>query len=319
MHGMTTIWSTPCMMVTMIISTRTPNMVASLGRVVGEVVQAMRAVDSMWVDGMWAHSWLLYCRGTGRGLIISGIRWEIWVLSLLELLYPVLWYWAVLPAVLFFGPFHPSVFLGRLSVFVAGIQTYGEGGTLHPGSEEHAARLWFRVYHLFQQPLHLEQHCLDIQDIHSDIVTSRYVSSRTGGEGSQDRWKCGGWGKTRHLVIFRFGCFLGTFLILKQFYLFLNITLIIFLSHIFTTSHWVEHYQLSLQPISYCSPVQCLSDTSLHSTGHSQLHSANFLSSLQICVYHNKRKDNKSATMVDNVSKAMYRYRRVVSTNTLPE
>jgi hypothetical protein len=58
------------------------------------------------------------------------------------------------------------VFLGRLSVFVAGIQTYGEGGTLHPGSEEHAARLWFRVYHLFQQSLHLEQQCLDIQDIH---------------------------------------------------------------------------------------------------------------------------------------------------------
>ena len=85
MHVMNTIWSTPCMMVTMIISTRTPNMVARLGRVVGEVVQAMRAVDSM-----WAHSWLLYCRGTGRGLIISGIRCEICVLSLLELLYFVL-------------------------------------------------------------------------------------------------------------------------------------------------------------------------------------------------------------------------------------
>ena len=25
--------------------------------------------------------------------------------------------------------------------------------SLHPGSEEHAARLWFRVYHLFQQSL----------------------------------------------------------------------------------------------------------------------------------------------------------------------
>ena len=57
---------------------------------IGEVVQAMRTVDSMWVYGMWAHSWLLYCRGTGRGLIISGIRCEICVLSLLELLYFVL-------------------------------------------------------------------------------------------------------------------------------------------------------------------------------------------------------------------------------------
>ena len=87
---MATIWNTPCMMVTVIVSTSTPHMVAKLGRVVGEVVQAMRAVDSMWVDGMWAHSGLLYWRGTGRGLIISGIRCEICVLSLLELLYPVL-------------------------------------------------------------------------------------------------------------------------------------------------------------------------------------------------------------------------------------
>ena len=46
---MTTILTTPCMMVTVIVSTRTPRMVARLDRAVGEVVQAMGAVDSMWI------------------------------------------------------------------------------------------------------------------------------------------------------------------------------------------------------------------------------------------------------------------------------
>ena len=65
MLGMTTIWTTPCMMMTVIISTRTPYMVARLVRVVGEVVKAMGAVDS------WrAHSWLLEWQGAAGGLKI---------------------------------------------------------------------------------------------------------------------------------------------------------------------------------------------------------------------------------------------------------
>ena len=81
------------MMVTVIISTRTPHMVARLGRAVGEVVQAVGALDSMWVveamgtvNSMWAvqamgavdsirgDSGLLDWQGAGSGLKILWIR-----------------------------------------------------------------------------------------------------------------------------------------------------------------------------------------------------------------------------------------------------
>ena len=82
---MTAFCTTPCMMVTVIISTRTPHMVARLSRAVGEVVQAMGAVDSMWIvqamiviAGMWAHSGLLDLQVDASGLKILELRtWDL--------------------------------------------------------------------------------------------------------------------------------------------------------------------------------------------------------------------------------------------------